>query len=443
MSDAPNALPVTIVSPDTELLRELAWLLSTFGYDAVASSDLSEEAIWRRATRPGMLLLDARDQQVALAALAAPRGGAYVYQVCLHEEDADPSLLLSAGAEDMLRVPVSRGELLARLRAGARRLELERRMAALATRDATTGLSTKRGLVRRLGKISPEQRLRTPGVLVATAIDWVGHIRAQSGSRSVQRLVTALAKGFEKHLGKNDICAVVGDGELCAVLLGRSEGEARELAESVAAEFSCRDTLVRETRSRPTVSSAILAWDDEASAEEFVDQGLTALTHVKNYGGNTVVAAEAVENEVRAWRTEMVSGNPFVGVVAQDVMESFPAVEEMEHASGSLPAPAALVDQDGRVVRLAGDDPYAASSEPAPTVGHDLPLGDLFQKFAEGTAQYLVVEREGRPMGYITRDGLASLIDPVTEDSFRQDAEDAAALASLVVPCEPVDSLAV
>ena len=65
-----------------------------------------------------------------------------IYRIFLYDPSASVDLTawFAAGANDALRVPVSRGELLARIRAGARMLEFENRMRSQSSRSRLPGM---------------------------------------------------------------------------------------------------------------------------------------------------------------------------------------------------------------------------------------------------------------------------------------------------------------
>jgi hypothetical protein len=62
------------------------------------------------------------------------------------------------------------------------------------------------------------------------------------------------------------------------------------------------------------------------------------------------------------------------------------------------------------------------------------------QRFSATAEDHLVVFRDERPVGYITRDDLANLIDPVTSETYRRDVSLAAPASSFVVPCTPCET---
>ena len=55
-----RSLRVTIVSPDTDVLHDLAWMLSAVGYSVVTSQDTDEGAAWRQFSETDIVIFDGR-----------------------------------------------------------------------------------------------------------------------------------------------------------------------------------------------------------------------------------------------------------------------------------------------------------------------------------------------------------------------------------------------
>lgn len=447
-------LPVTIVSSDRELLRELSWTLSLFGYQVTASCDFSEESPWRRSTQPGLLLLDARSGDEVDEVLTMPRSAAFTYRIAIDEGAAAEQLLLE-GADDVVRYPVNTGELLTRLRAGVRRLEFERRLAIRGHRDAATGILTRRSLERALEKTTTESD-EVPASCVVCGIDHLPLLREQYGAHAVRNLTATLARCIQHSLGAGELCGVLDDDQFIATLC-RPVGGAIEFAEAVAREFASSDTLVREIRALPSLSAVAAEWASGAAADQF-DTCQSIFEHVQSYGGNHIVRADEVQHEIATWRANMDAGVPFEDVVAQDMMERFPIVLTGQQVEAgyvqAIPTPKYLrvpcipvVDAAGKLVgevpleQLEARGTNSHSGQPE-TVSYDQPLSELFESFSASQSEYLVVVDDTHsPVGYVTCEALASLVlDRIDASNYESPSGDATSIASLVVPVEPVRS---
>ena len=129
---APTARPlrIVVVSPDAGVLHDLSWMLSAVGYVVMASKDAGHQAIWRQLRDVDFVVLDGRSIVSPTKETFAHHSDNPIYRIFLYDPSVaiDTASWFAAGANDALRVPVSRGELLARVRTGARMLEFEKRM---------------------------------------------------------------------------------------------------------------------------------------------------------------------------------------------------------------------------------------------------------------------------------------------------------------------------
>ena len=130
MASEQRPLHVLVVSVDISLLHEVAWMLEAVGYHVQTTNDFAPDALWRRCASPDVLIVDGRDLAEPSAEVFQLDSPQPQYRVFLCDPAKASSLAswYAAGAHDAVRVPLSRGELLTRLRTGARYLEFERRL---------------------------------------------------------------------------------------------------------------------------------------------------------------------------------------------------------------------------------------------------------------------------------------------------------------------------
>ena len=124
-----------------------------------------------------------------------------------------------------------------------------------------------------------------------------------------------------------------------------------------AKDFASRDSL-HESIPRPTLTSAIVPWTTGSTVDAFVLDALETLELAEHSGGGSVVLHGEFNRMHSAWKEEMSTGNPFANVVAQDIMEPFPATLDADgrqlrspdalRNSGILAMP--YVDRDGHLV---------------------------------------------------------------------------------------------
>src|SRR5688572_10500008 len=124
-----RALNVLLVSDQRTELHHCARLLSAFGYDVTALASLAKAKEFLQARRVDVLVISpggSVNEALALCTTAddAP-GEGYTYKLLQVGEPQPAEILraVEAGVDDFLATPLEDGELLARLRMGARVIE--------------------------------------------------------------------------------------------------------------------------------------------------------------------------------------------------------------------------------------------------------------------------------------------------------------------------------
>jgi GGDEF domain-containing protein len=456
MSSATSPLEVVVVSNDVSLLHEISWVLEAVGYDVQTACDSTPDALWRRYALPDFLIVDGRSLPEPTADPFAHETEKQFYRIVLYDPDKpfDFAAWYAAGAHDVLRTPVSRGELLARVRTGARFLEFDRRLHERSARCPLTGMYTRRGLVRKLQNLSAsDESGSTTYTLLVTSIAWYTGIRRKHGESVGRSLAAAAARTVRRAVGDNAVAAYLGNGRF-AVLLSQALASAKTVAESLTRDFANRESH-HASIPRPTLISAVVPWSGASGAAQFLDDALETLELAEHSGGERVLVPSEFDRELAAWREEMSTGNPFANVVAQDIMESFPAILEHGlderdlirslHAAGVPVLP--YVNRDGRLVGVASDqnaasDAHFDTTKRLPgnllampeTIPHDATFPEIYEAFSSRGCATLVVMAQERPLGYITCDGFLSMIDPLHTQSFANSNKSPDELAYLIVP---------
>jgi GGDEF domain-containing protein len=457
MSSEPSPLQVVVVSEDTTLLHEISWILEAVGYRVKTTKDFDQNALWRRYTVTDMVIVDGRHVGEPSAATFAHDSENPLYRIFLYDraKPTDFAAWFAAGAHDALHTPVSRGELLARVRTGARYLEFERRLAFQSSRSAVPGMYSRRGFLRKLRKLAAGDDFGSPQhTLLVTSIDWYAGIRRKCGETVSRGLVGAVARAIKRAVGDGTISAYIGDGRFATLLVGQAPAAAKGAAESLAKDFASHESQ-HESVPRTTLTSAVMSWPAGANADRFVSEALETLDLAEHSGGDCVIEHGDFQSELTAWQSEMSEGNPFADVVAQDIMEPFPALllhgadqPEMADAlrrSGIPVRP--YVDRDGRLVGVLPepasaadtqlgdrrDDPGAALEMPE-TISHSASFPEIYEAFSTRGCSTLVVVAGEQPLGYLSCDGFLSMIDPINAETFSSTSESADDLAYLIVP---------
>ena len=117
---------------DRKLIRHLSQFLNVFGYDATPAADVQQALGAVVGKQPDFVIIDAElSNQGGLElcrAMNVQNGESHVYTLWLVRAAHADKLIeaLQAGVDDFLTKPIVHGEILVRLRAGARVLEYER-----------------------------------------------------------------------------------------------------------------------------------------------------------------------------------------------------------------------------------------------------------------------------------------------------------------------------
>jgi len=201
----PRPFTILIVSPDRLSLRRLSKFLDVFGYDVRQATDGDKALAAAEAARPDFLIVDGSSGQPADLQLCRairrvwPQG--YTYALLLSE--------LEGGFDDFLSAPIVFGELLARLRAGARFLEYERRLAEQSGLDCLTGLADKAALTTELHRRSQGAK-GTIAWLAVFDLDYFQRIADRLGRAGAQELLRQVAQHVRGRLRRQCQCGPAG-----------------------------------------------------------------------------------------------------------------------------------------------------------------------------------------------------------------------------------------
>jgi GGDEF domain-containing protein len=455
MSPAPRPLRVVAISQDKSLLHEISGVLDAVGYDVQTASDLAPEALWRRYSSADFLIIDSRGIEEPTAETLFLDSDNPIYRIFLYDpaKPIDFAAWYGVGIHDALHTPLSRGELLARLRTGARYLEFERRLQHTSMRSAVAGTYSRRGFLRKLAKLTESATHdSSQHAVLATSIDWYHGITRKCGKSAARSVVNAVARAIHRAAGEGAISAYLGEGRFATLLFGQSPATAKSVAESLAKDFGSRESLL-DANPRPTLTSAVVPWSAGNKAESFLGQVLETLRLAETSGGDCVVTHGEFSTEFSAWQDEMSTGNPFSNVVAQDIMEPFPALIEHGAEQGELAAALERsgiavrphVDREGRIIGIvnetatdsrAGQSANSASDVLAKpeTIAHNASFPEIYEAFSSRGCSTLVVTTDNHPLGYLTCDGFLSMIDPITTETFAHTDKSADELTYLAVP---------
>jgi DNA-binding response OmpR family regulator len=465
MATAARPLRIVVVSPDTTVLHDLSWMLSAVGYDVVSSKDAGHQAIWRQFCDIDFIVLDGRSIASPTKDTFAHHSDNPIYRIFLYDPSAtvDIASWFAAGANDALRAPVSRGELLARIRTGARMLEFESRMRRRSSRSRLPGTYSASGLLRKLRNFQADGSIVLGSTSLTTSIDFLPGLCRERGEAAARSLVAALAGAIQQNVAPDTVVAYINDGTFQIVLSGQNVAAARTVADRIAEAFRSAQTD-RQPEARFSLSTAIVPWQVGVTPEELRKQGEETLAVARQSGGDCVLEHGAYAKEIAAWQDELTGGSPFANMTAQDIMEPFPLPLKCNADNSATLAALRrsrvpvwpFVDEEGKLAGVASPEALAEAGTlrgpnsrgtpamvSAVTVEHHATFPEIYETFSTQGCLEMVVVADRRPIGYLTLNGFFSLIEPIDSATYAVEestSEDSKALlvGSSLNASEPV-----
>ena len=288
---------VLVVDDDPAMRRLLSEILGSAGYEVALAANGAEALGVLQRDVPSFLitdwdmpLLDGAELCRLVRLGELPR---YVYIVILTGSSTNHLVDgLSSGADDFIAKPVKAQELLARMHAGARVLDLEERLRLLAALDPMTELLNRRSFFEILD--TEWRRSRRTGSLLSCAMidvdlfkrinDTHGHLVGDTVIKSVSELL----KGCSRE---SDCVGRYGGEEFAVMLPDTDEQGAILWAERCRLAVAEASVLVDEAEVQVTVSVGVAQRDDNTDTpDKLLDASDRALLEAKKSGRNRVVA---------------------------------------------------------------------------------------------------------------------------------------------------------
>lgn len=300
---------VLIADDDPAMVRLLAKWLETAGYQTQKAGDGRQAMAAIENDCPHILVTDWEMPNMDGLALCRwlrqqtlPH---YVYTVFLTVRNGLDDIIkgLEAGADDFLKKPIDRGELIARLKTGERLVELERRLSSLAFTDSLTGLLTQRTFYENLNREwNRSERYTLPLTCVMMDIDYFKRINDSHGHPVGDEVIRQVAKVLREKTRVCDYVSRYGGEEFCIALPETDENQAQIWAERVREAIGEIRLTVGEKELRITASFGIAQrLDDTRSYKELVELADQALLVAKRSGRDRVVTYRSVTESSTAF----------------------------------------------------------------------------------------------------------------------------------------------
>ncbi|MFO0899425.1 MAG: diguanylate cyclase [Pirellulales bacterium] len=454
-------LKILLVSPQRTTLRHLSKLLQVFGYQVLQAASFEQGLAALSGQRPNLLVVDDEPDfagAIDFCRRAAAQGGGQPLFTLLVVRDALSAAELvqavEAGVDDFLGKPVEHGELLARLRVGARMLEHERRSTQQGARDPGTGLLPRAAFEAALRREVQRAREK-PLALVAVDLDFTKQLQDQRGRAAADAMVREVGAMVARACQDCEPAGRLDYDQFVVLLTNTSQAEAAAWAERLRAVVAEAEF---EGGVRATISCGVAGRSDaRESAEDLLAHAEQALQLAKLSGRDCVVRHREFQPEEARWAELAAPGKLFERTVARDVMTPCTVILRQTDPLGLAAAwlrqtslrAAPVVDDEGKLSGLVttrsvlsaaerldrAADPVAdLMSTDVVSVDEQTTLSALMDCFQNELPMAIVIVCKGRPCGLVTPSGLATLGEQLTTATFATGSTQSPQSGCVVVP---------
>ncbi len=444
-------LRVLMVSEDRHQLRHLSRFINAFGFESIEAADVPSATAAIESADPDFLILGEELRirgGLELCHLLDERAGTqhtYKFLLVNLADLGDVSEALAAGVDDFLAKPVVHGELLARLRAGARVLEFQRREQEQAGTDSRTGFMNRTEFLRHVAdkQHQPDTSNNSLACIIVD-LDYFSRVRHLLSELARDSMLRSISQLLAKQVDAPGIVASLGLDRFGILLPGANMEDATRRAESARGQISAIEHSVGDETLTITASCGISILEGPDDTVDLVELAEHALTQAKRSGRNCIVCHGQLDHEEAIWEKLAAPGRLLEKTRARDVMTHCTVAVHVDDAlepAGLLLAQMELlalpvIDAEGLLVGIlraeaipridGGSETLDRSSAQVGsvmdaevrTVAENSSLDEIVEYFNTTTCDILYVTHENYPAGFVTRETLASLSQPINSGSF-------------------------
>ncbi|MBN1912519.1 MAG: diguanylate cyclase [Pirellulales bacterium] len=430
----PDNQNVLLVDDDPSMRRLLSRWLQEAGYHVRQASDGQEALDEIDLDCPDFLVTDwempGMNGLELCRRVRALDLSKYVYILFLTVKSTSAEVIegLDIGADDYLSKPIIQGELIARMRAGARIIELERWLGVMARTDPLTGLITQRAFFDAFQKEwERTSRSRSSLSCVMLDIDFFKRVNDLHGHPMGDAVLKVIGNVLEDNCRTNDVLCRYGGEEFCAMLPETDEMAAAAWAERVRKLLAETTVSLSGKTLQVTASFGVSQRiEDTQSVEELVDRADQALLCAKQSGRDRVVRFTSLSDTNAVDLAEADQHGIFKGAEARHVMSPMVACLQQDETIGQAAEfflrsrinSTPVVDGEGILVGILSEkDLMAALVTPEcwgrpvrevmkPNVicyEESTPVQTIYEFLCRVSIRRVIIVEEGRPTGTISR----------------------------------------
>jgi len=426
-------LNILLVEEDPDLMLLLGRWLQTAGFATVRAVDAQQAVVAIGHCCPHVIIanrelpaIDGVDLCQWIRAQSLPH---HVYTIVMTDRGATDGLVeaLAAGADDFVHKPVDKHELLARVQAGVRLVELERRLTYIARTDPLTELATRRTFF----ELAERHWQQTdPISCVMLDIDFFKRINDTLGHKVGDATLRAIGLVLRESSRGDDVIARYGGEEFCVLLPHTTEAGAIQWAERVRARIATSRNMIPGNSQCVTASFGVAQrLADTDSPEQLVDLADQALLVAKRSGRDRVVGFQAIA----AAASVPVEGDgpaaAFQGLTAKQVMTTIVAPLRQDDTVGRAARyflqfrlhSAPVVDTSGQLVGMLSERDVMSimlgtkwwnnkikdvMKQNVVAYEEHAPVLVIYEFLCRVMIRGVVIVKDGRPTGLINRTSL-------------------------------------
>jgi len=298
-----NIVKQILVADDDYTSRRLLEIrLNKFGYDVISACDGKEAwGIIEQTDSPNMIILDWMMPGITGIDICKKIRSSdnyherYKYIILLTARGAKEDIVLGldSGADDYLTKPFDDTELLMRIRAGKRILDLQEKLQYSATHDALTGIFNRGAIIQDLDRqISRCSREKTPLSIGMLDIDYFKKVNDTYGHLTGDEVLKEVCRRIIHCLRDYDVVGRYGGEEILIVTPGADQAQAVNIFERIRKNIAQTPINDQSSTLTVTVSIGIGTLSSNMNTKNLIQVADDALYQAKEKGRNQVRCPE-------------------------------------------------------------------------------------------------------------------------------------------------------